>query len=241
EVTVLHGAVDVHHAPGVVVRDDGHAARALDGGHVAQNLGPGRGVPADRNILQVLEGLDRILRSLGDQAVVHPVLPVEELHGGDLIAPAEREEHAVRNVAGGEAGPRGLGAVHAHLQLRVVEILVDAEIGETGNPAKLVEDLVGDLPVALDVGPFDLHVDGRRKTEVQDLRHDVGGHEVEGNAGKLLGQPAAERAHVILGRSVTFLQRHQDVRVGGADEAGAAVHVVDGAVRETDVVDDVVQ
>src|SRR5262249_2118612 len=110
-----------------------------------------------------------------------------------------------------------------------------------GHLAQLVQDLVGHLPVALDVVPLDLHVDGGGETEVQDLRHDVRGHEVEGDTGKLLGQAPAERAHVIGGGLMAFIQGDEDVGVGGAYEARAAVHVVDGAVGQADVVDDVVQ
>src|SRR5439155_24445887 len=95
--------------------------------------------------------------------------------------------------------------------------------------------------IALDVRPFDLDVDRGRLAEVEDLRHDVGGQEVEGDAGELDGQLLSERADVVGGGPVVRLQRDEDVRVGRPDDAGCAVHPVDGAVGESDVVEDHVQ
>src|SRR5262249_35204213 len=169
------------------------------------------------------------------------VLPVEEVRRGDLVASAQREQHAVGHVPRREARPRRLGPIHAHLELRIVEVLLDAEIREAGHLAQLVQDLVGNRPVALDVVSLDLHVNGGGETEVQDLGDDVRGHEIKGDAGELLGQTPAKSAHVIGGGAMAFLQGGEDVGGGGAGGGGAAVHVVDGAVRQADVVDDVVQ
>src|ERR1700733_5288898 len=44
----------------------------------------------------------------------------------------------------------------------------------------------------------------------------------------------------LLGRAVLLLERYHDVRVCGAYEAGSAVHVVDRAIRQPDVVEDIV-
>src|SRR5207244_3662346 len=85
---------------------------------------------------------------------------------------------------------------------------------------------------------FDLDVDRRRQSEVEDLRHDVGGQEVEAQLGELDRQPLPQGPHVIGGGPMVRLQRDLDVGVGGADDAGGAVHPVDAAVRQPDVVDD---
>ena len=44
-----------------------------------------------------------------------------------------------------EAALRRLGAVHRDVKLRVVEILLDAQVGNAGHMAELLEHLVGDL------------------------------------------------------------------------------------------------
>src|SRR5205807_3846042 len=62
---------------------------------------------------------------------------------------------------------------------RGVEALLDAQVHQARRPAEVVEHAIGDLAIAGDVGAFDLDVDRRRQSEVEDLRHDVGGQEVE--------------------------------------------------------------
>ena len=58
--------------------------------------------------------------------------------------------------------------------------------------------------------------------------------------GNSRGSVAAQRADVVGGRPVLRRQRHHDVGVAGADRAGGAVHEVHRAVRQADVVEDVV-
>ena len=123
-----------------------------------------------------------------------------------LAAPAQGEQHAVGDVAGREAGAGRLGAVHAHLEVRVVEVLLDAQVGQAGHVTQLGQDPVGHLPVALEVVALDLHVDRGGQAEVQDLGHDVGRQEVEGDPGELLGQARPQVAHVIRGGPVLFLR-----------------------------------
>ena len=61
------------------------------------------------------------------------------------------------------------------MEFRVIEVLLDARVGDAGHLANLVQYLVGDLPIALDVGSFDLNIDRRRQAEVQNLRDDIRG------------------------------------------------------------------
>src|SRR4029077_16830278 len=139
-------------------------------------------------------------------------------------------------VAHGESGLSRLGAVNGHVELRIVETLVDPEIGQSVHLTKLVQHLVGDAAIALDVRPLDLDVDRGRQAKVDDLRHDVGGQEVEGHAGEDLRERPSQGPDVVGGGGVLGFQRDQDVGIGGADDAGRAVHPVDAAVRKSDVV-----
>ena len=81
----------------------------------------------------------------------------------------------------------------------VVVGLLEAEVDEAGDGAKLVEHVAGDGAVACVVGAVDLDVDGRGQAEVEDLRDDVGGQEVEGGAGELARQAFAQGADVVGG------------------------------------------
>src|SRR6185436_888590 len=100
---------------------------------------------------------------------------------------------------------------------------------------------VGDPAIALDVRPLDLDVDRGRQAKVDDLRHDVGGQEVEGHAGEGLRERPPQGPDVVGGGAMLGLQRDEDVGIGGADDTGRAVHPVDAAVRKSDVVDDHVE
>ena len=83
---------------------------------------------------------------------------------------------------------------------------------------------VGDFAIAGDVCAFDLDVDGRGQAEVEDLGDDIGGQEVEGDAGEFAGKSFAQRRR----RSRRwgewfFFEGDQDVGVAGAEEAGGGV------------------
>ena len=136
---------------------------------------------------------------------------------------------------------RGLGAVHGDVEGGVVVWLLHAQIDEAGHGVQVGEDLVGDDPVAGDVCPFNLDVDGCGQAEVEDLGDDVGGQKVEGGAGELAGKLGAESADEVLGGGVVLVERYQDVGVAGADQAGGGVLGVQGGVGQADVVQDVVE
>ena len=79
EVAVLHVGVDVEGAADVVVADDGQLGGAGDGGDVGEDLRASwRWAEASGNVFEVLEGLDLVLRRLGDDVVDDAVLGVEE-------------------------------------------------------------------------------------------------------------------------------------------------------------------
>ncbi len=172
--------------------DDLHLVRALDGSNVGQDLRPQRILPAQRNTLQVLQRLNVVLRSLRRHAVLDAVAPVEEKHGRGLEAAAERIEQTAGNIGLGVARLHGFGAIDIYVEAGIIEGLLNAGVGNAGHAAKLVENLISHATVGLDIGAFDLHIDRRREAEVEDLGDDVGGQEIEGHAGKFLGQRLAQ-------------------------------------------------
>ena len=82
------------------------------------------------------------------------------------------------------------------------------------------------------------HVDLRRQAEIQDLGHHVGRLEVEDGLREGGRQLAAELAHIVVGRRVAVLQRHQDDAVVDADRRAVGEGKIVGACRQADVVDD---
>src|SRR5258708_27581559 len=82
------------------------------------------------------------------------------------------------------------------------------------------------------------HVDGRRRAEIQDLRHDVRGLKEKLHAGKTLRKLFAQIIDVHAGGlSAHFFQLHKKFRVGAPDGASIAVCEVDAAVRQADIVE----
>ena len=82
------------------------------------------------------------------------------------------------------------------------------------------------------------NVDLRRQPEIEDLGDHVGGLEIEGHRRKGGRQHLAEPAHVVGGRRVPLLERHQDHAVVDADGRAVGEGEVVHPLRHADVVDD---
>ena len=193
-------------------------------------------VARDRQRLQRAQRVDLVLRRLHHDGIGHAVVGIEPVGRRDLRAAREIDDQAVGDVALGQPDILRAGAVDIDVEGRIVRRLLDARVGDAGNAADLAEQLVGIGEVGLEIGAADLHVDRRRRAEVQDLADDVGRQEREAHAGEQPRQLLAQRPHVFGGRPVAFLQLDLDVAVLRADHAGVVVGHVDAADRHADVV-----
>ena len=81
-----------------------------------------------------------------------------------------------------------------------------------GMAAMLLAKLLRDLQVVGPVVADQSDVDLRRQAEIEDLRDDVGGLEIEHVIGKRSRQHLAQLAHIVGRRRVTLLQRHHGSR-----------------------------
>ena len=101
----------------------------------------------------------------------------------------------------------------------------------------LFAQLLRDRDQRLELRSHDLDVDRRRQAEVEDLRDDVGGLEVERHAREALGQRHPQRALIADRRPVVLAKRDEHLRVLTADVVGLDEReVVRG--RDADVVVD---
>ena len=250
------------------MRDRTHHRPALDRRHVAENLhrlpahggvggngtslvragatagARGRqrrgGRPRGRegNVLEILEGVERVLRRLHRDVVAHPVLGVQPEARRGLKATAGGGEQAARDVPLLQAHLQGLGAIDVDHQLGIVGRLLDAQIGGPRHGLDLVEQLGGKGAVALQVIADDLHVDGCRQSEVQDLGDDVHRQLIERHPRKALGEDGPETLDVGGGGVVLRRQGHLNVGVRWPDRCRVRISQVDAAVGKSDVVDD---
>src|ERR1035438_1388859 len=129
EIATLHRTVNIHHAPDVVVRERFHLIAAVDRRHVGEYLWTNHSRSTDGNVLQIRQRLNCVLRRLRHKVIVHAVLLVQKEDGRGLETAAERNQQAGRDIALAEAALLGLGSVHRYVKLRVVECLLDAQVG----------------------------------------------------------------------------------------------------------------
>src|ERR1700688_3315043 len=222
------------------MRDHFHLIRTGDGSDIRENFWARGGRGIERSVLEVLQRLNRILRSLSYQVVAHTVIPIQEEHRGDLETTAERVQQATGYIALSVATLGGLGAVHSHIELRIIKRLLYARIGDARHTFDFLQHPSRDFAIALNIGSLDLNIDGSGQTKVQHLSNDVRGQEVKGRAGIFAGQRLSQALNIICCSVVIFVEGHQNIGVARSDEARGAVHEIDGAVRQPNIVQDVV-
>ena len=192
----------------------------------------------ERNIFQVLQRVQTILRSLGCDRITHSILGIEPVGRRCLKASAKRNQQVGGNVALGEARQLRLRAIHVDMKIGFIEGLLDAQIGGARNHSNPAQEFVGKAAIGLKIITRDLNINRGRQTKVQDLAHDVGRQKSKSHAGKLLRQ--------LKRRSWTYssVGRWSGVKVtrmsasAGPDRRGVAVGQIDAAVGQPDVVDD---
>src|SRR6202451_761294 len=175
KIAILNGTVNVYHPPNVVMRQHFHLTPAIDGRHLGENFWTNHRRRTDGYVADVLQGLDAVLLILGDHLVLHAVLPVQEKGGRDLKTSAQCGENAACNVAVRIPALGRLGSIHSEVKSGIVELLLNAQIRETGEVPKLAQHGVGDFAIGLNVLPFDLDIHGSRESKVEDLSGHVRG------------------------------------------------------------------
>ena len=105
-----------------------------------RHLGSGRG---HRDIGEIRHRVDAVLRHLRDDRIGHAVLGVEPEIRLDLDAARQRHQQAVGDVALGEPDLAGQRTIDIDVDLRIVESLLDAQIGDAGHLADALEQIGG--------------------------------------------------------------------------------------------------
>src|SRR4029077_8669779 len=95
--------------------------------------------------------------------------------------------------------------------------LLNPQIDRAWYIPHLLQQRVRKLPVSFQVVADDLYVDGRRKTEVQNLAHDVGREERKRDAWKFICQLDPQIMYIFIGRVMVLAQGDKDVRVARSD------------------------
>ena len=208
EVAILHVGVDVVERLHIVVIDNRSRGAAIETRHIGEQLiGGARAARMHGRIEQFGGGGHAVFGRLHDDGIVHAVLRIDPVIRRELHVAAQRDQQAVGDVLLGEAKLIGARAVHVEAQLGCVDDLVQVDVHRAGNVRQARGDLAGQRVVGGRVGERadHLHVDGRGQSEIEDLAHDIGRLEEEGEVGKLAVQAQAQIADVAPGGSVLRL------------------------------------
>lgn len=101
----------------------------LDRSQAAQNLWRGRRIgPGHGDVLDILQCLYAVLRSLARNRVADTIFGIEPESWGSLKASAQRDQQILSNVVLRESDYIGLGSVHVDVQFRLIEGLLNAQI-----------------------------------------------------------------------------------------------------------------
>src|SRR5580692_4608918 len=238
EIPTVHRGIDVDHGLHVVVGNLGWS-RGVRGTHeISENLrrDAGRGSGHWR-VLQRLVIIHAILRRLHGDVVAYAVLRIEPEGRRGLKAVAQRNENVARDILGLQANGLRACAIDIHVKRGFVESLLHVDVNGSGDMAELVRQFFRHNVVAALVRSRYRDVDRRGRSEIQDLRHDVGRLKEELRTRKSLRQLLAELVDVSAGRlPAFFLQLHEDFGVGSAERSGIAIAQIDAAVRDADIV-----
>ena len=99
--------------------------------------------------------------------------------GRDLLGRAQADVEVGGDGVRVEPELRRARAVDLGIERRRVDLLLQMRVGDAGNGRDAPAQLLGDAQVVGAVIADGAHVDLRRQAEIEDLRHHVGGLEIE--------------------------------------------------------------
>ena len=145
-----------------------------------------------------------VLRRLRDDVVDDAILPVEKEMGVTWKLPLSVFSccgHVLLRVS----ALRGLGAVDVDVEAWDSRKVAGCEGRRCREPGATAGASGRPTPCWRRIGAFNLHVDGSRQAEVENLRDDVGGKKVERRAGKIARQLLAQFANIVCRRAMLCL------------------------------------
>jgi hypothetical protein len=186
---------------------------------------------------QGVDGIDFELRRLYLDLIVHAVYRIEPLIRGGLAAGAERNEHAVGDIALGQPRLMGLAAVDRDFDLGGMHLLVDMDVDSAGHDSHCALDLLGKTISGDRIAGHDLHINGRGDAEIQDLIRHVGGLKEKDFVREALPESTPQHALDLHRGTVAFLiEGDQDFAVGRADGCIIAPCQGERRRRQADVI-----
>ena len=119
-----------------------------------------------------------------------------------------------------------------------VQLLLEMDVHQTGNRRHLAAKILRDGEVLRPVVSDGSYINLRRNAEIEDLRGDIGGLEIENVLRKGRRKRLPQFLDIIGCRRVPLFERHQDHAVVDADRRPIHERVIVSARRQADIVDD---
>src|SRR5260370_12677988 len=133
----------------------------------------------DRRVLKGIDRIEPILRRLCGHRVRDPHLWIEPEVRLNRSAGVEGNINAVCHILLGEAELRGPNTINIEMQSGRIDDLMHVNIDCPGNSRQALAEPTRNLVVGRVITLY-LNIDGRRKSEVENLHHHVGRLEEEG-------------------------------------------------------------
>ncbi len=191
EIAVLHAGIDVIHGLDVALVVVGLHLAAFRGGDIAQQIGDllggtcaGRCRAGDRDVVQVILVVQAIFGGLHGHVVGNAVFRVGPEIRRHLLGRTQVDVDVGGYLVDVQAKFLSARAVYRVVQFRRVQLLLHVGIHHTGHGGDALGDAARDVLIVDTVPALHLHVDLRWHAEIQDLRHQIGGLEIELNLGK---------------------------------------------------------
>ena len=221
EIAALEIGVDLVDRLNVRLVGVGRQRSAGEGRHIAEQarhrISLRREGGADRRIGQRIERGHLRLRGLNRQVIGYPLRRIGPEIRGYLLGRAQADVEVGGDLAGVEAELCRAGAVDRGKERRRIDLLLEMGIGNARDGPDAAPELPRDVQILDAVIADGAHVDLRRHPEIQDLGDHIGSLKIEDVFRKGRRQHLAQLAHIIGGRRVPVLQRHQDHAVIDAD------------------------
>ena len=129
-------------------------------------------------------------------------------------------------------------AIDRRVERRGVDFLLKVRVDDSRNGGHALPELLCHPQVGLPVIADGPHVDLGGKSEIEDLGDDIGGLEIECHLRERRRQHFAQPTHILAGRGMALLQRHQNDAVIDADGRAVGECQVVRPRRQPDIVDD---
>ena len=241
EVAALHAGIDLENRLDVGLVGIGRDPLPLEGRDIAEHAWNRLAAHGDRGgnrrVCERIQRVDFVFRRLHSQIIRNPGGRIGPEVGRNLLRRTQADIDVGGHSACIEAKLRGTGPIDLGVEGRRVDFLLQMRVDDAGYGGKPLLELSCNRKVVLVIA-YRPDVDLRRQPEIEDLRHHIGGLEIEHVLRERSRQHLAQFLDVLGGRLVAILERHLDDAIVDSDRRAVGECQIVGSRRQPDIVYD---